>query len=78
MMIIGKLIGVDLVNFNIVLTYLLPLIPAFIYFVFKANEVIILKSNAPVPLNKPHFGRMNIIIFALIAFIAEFAREIET
>ena len=76
MVIIGNLMNVDLVNFNILLTYLLPLIPVFIYFVFKANEVIILKSNAPVPLNKPHFGEMNIIIFALVVFIALIALNI--
>lgn len=76
MVIIGSLIGVDLVNFNMLLTYLLPLIPVFIYFIFKANEVIILKSNAPVPLNKPHFGEMNIIIFALVVFIALIAVNI--
>jgi uncharacterized protein len=70
MMILGKVIGVDLVNFNLVLTYILPLVPAFVYFVFKGNEATILKSNAPVPLNSPHFGRMNIIIFALVSFIA--------
>lgn len=70
MLIVGTLLKIDIINFNLVITYLLPLIPVFIYFVFKSKEAIILKSNAPVPLNKPDFGHMNIIVFALVAFVA--------
>lgn len=70
MVIIGSLIGVDIINFNLVITYLLPMVPALCYFLFKGKEAIILKSNPPVPLNRPHFGKMNIVIFGLIAFVA--------
>ncbi|MCI1720475.1 MAG: CPBP family intramembrane metalloprotease [Bacteroidales bacterium] len=70
MMVIGQMLHVDIINFNLLLTYLLPMLPVFFYFAFKGKESFTLKTHRAVPLNQPHFGKMNVIVCGFIVLVA--------
>ncbi len=80
MMLIASWMGKDITDINPLVSYLIPLIPALLYIIYKGNKVV--KFNAvaaaeglqhkiikPVPINSPRFGDASpvLVVFLLIA-----------
>lgn len=70
--IISKVLGIAITQINPLLTYLLPLIPPFFYIVYKGNEIAASHpEQVPVPLDKGHFGKLNIFLFLILCILVQ-------
>lgn len=83
LMLAAHTMGINLSDINQVITYVLPLIPVFIYIVYKGNETaanntaamergIFNRIQPAVPLNAPSFGKIRPDIVALLTVLATF------
>ncbi len=81
MMLAASLLGMALTDINPLVSYLVPLVPAFLYIVYKGNKVaqnnIIAAERGrnheivePVPVNSPHWGDANPMVATLLLIVA--------
>ncbi|MEG0517871.1 MAG: CPBP family intramembrane glutamic endopeptidase [Bacteroidales bacterium] len=78
-LIISTISKIAITELNPLLTYLLPLIPPFLYIVYKGNEIAASHpEQIPVPLDKGHFGKMNIVLFLILCVLVQITTGIVT